>query len=269
MPQSQTKSNIVVSALKSFTDNYIWVISSLDSNKVSFVDPGDAKVCINYLEKENKCLSSILITHHHPDHTGGIKELVEYSESKRLNIKLIGPDNKKIEGITTIVSEGCCVNIMDDSLTLNVIDLPGHTLDHIAYHVDDILFCGDTLFSGGCGRLFEGTPEQMHNSLTKLANLPARTRVYCAHEYTLANLEFALTVDPTNLELVHYYNQVVSLRADDKMTLPSSIQREKQINPFLRCGEDNIKESAGEFSGVEMTNDVSVFAAIRKWKDNF
>lgn len=269
MPQSQTKSTIVITPLKSFTDNYIWVISSSDSNKVSFVDPGDANTCIDYLEKENKDLNSILITHHHHDHTGGIKSLVEYSRKKQIDINVIGPDNKKIEGITETVSEGNTVRIMDNDLTLTVIDLPGHTLDHIAYYVDDILFCGDTLFSGGCGRLFEGTPSQMHHSLQKLANLPERTRVYCTHEYTLANLEFALTVDPSNLELVHYFNQVVSLRANDKVTLPSSIQREKQINPFLRCNKTSIQESASEYSGKEITEEVAVFGAIRTWKDNF
>jgi len=269
MSQSQTSNKIIVSPIKAFSDNYIWAITSTSSQHVALVDPGDAQVCINFIEKNNLILSTILITHHHPDHTGGIKELVNYVKNKQQPLAIYAPKNEEIIHATHKLIEDDLVNLPDIGITFNIIDLPGHTLGHIAYYGNDMLFCGDTLFSGGCGRIFEGTPAQMFCSLSKLKNLPERTRLYCTHEYTLANLEFALTVDPTNPELIEYYNQVKQLRVENKITLPSSILREKQINPFLRSHDVNIKQSAIEQSNVTLIDDLAVFTQIRRWKDNF
>lgn len=283
MGQSQTTNTIFVSAIRAFTDNYIWAITSSASNHLTLVDPGDAKVCIEYIKQNNKILSSILITHHHNDHTGGIDELIAYNNTNNLPLTIYAPKNNSIHGVTYFIGEDDLIELAEHQITFSVLALPGHTLDHIAYLSDDILFCGDTLFSGGCGRIFEGTPMQMHQSLTKLKHLPERTRVYCTHEYTLSNLEFALTVEPSNLELIHYYNQVVALREHDHISLPSSILREKLINPFLRCDNPEIKESVREYyqteQSTELNNEISIknipqdelttFTNLRLWKNSF
>jgi len=269
MTQCQTTIELSIKPIHAFKDNYIWTISQAHSPHVVFVDPGDAKVCIQYLEKHNKILSSILITHHHADHIGGINELVSYCEKNNTTINIYAPYKEDIPHATHRLYENDLVELSEFNISFSVIELPGHTLGHIAYYHEDILFCGDTLFSGGCGRLFEGTPKQMLHSLNKLKCLPSRTRVYCTHEYTLANLEFALTVDPTNLELIEYYNQVKTLRESNKISLPSSILREKLINPFLRCSDPNISKSAHEHSGELIDNELAAFTQIRKWKDNY
>jgi len=269
MSQSQTSNKIIVTPIKAFTDNYIWAITSGTSQHVALVDPGDAQVCINHIEKNNLILSTILITHHHPDHTGGINELVNYVKNKQQPLAIYAPKNEDIIHATNKLIEDDEVILPDIGIAFNIIDLPGHTLGHIAYYGNDMLFCGDTLFSGGCGRIFEGTPQQMFFSLNKLKDLPERTRLYCTHEYTLANLEFALTVDPTNLELIEYYNRVKQLRVENKISLPSSILKEKQINPFLRCHDLNIQQSAFEHSSEALADDLAVFTQIRRWKDKF
>ncbi len=269
MSQSQTVNHIDITPIKAFSDNYIWAISTNQGSDLALVDPGDAKVCINYLEQHNKILSSILITHHHSDHTGGVRALIQYCQAKQWPLEVITPANNAIPGATRQVTAGDTVYLSNINLTLTVIELPGHTLDHLGYYNDQLLFCGDTLFSGGCGRLFEGTAAQMHASLAKLKQLPEHTAVYCTHEYTLANLEFALTVEPQNPELQNYYNHVAALRQQNKASLPTSIAREKQINPFLRTEFATIKTSAQKHSGQTCTDEVTVFAAIRQWKDNF
>lgn len=273
MPQNQTTAKCSINAIPAFSDNYIWALtnSSQQTEKkfVVLVDPGDADVCIEYIEQHHLTLSAILITHHHADHVGGIKKLVQYNEEMKNTVSVFAPKHENIPCATDKLSQGDEIKIPDLSLSFQVLDLPGHTLGHIAYYGHDVVFCGDTLFSGGCGRLFEGTPQQMLSSLNKLSSLPERTLVYCTHEYTLANLTFALTVDPTNMELIQYYNQVKHLRNNDNISLPSSILREKQINPFLRCFDDTIKNSVNEFSNTNYTNEVDSFAALRKWKDNF
>ena len=269
MSQRQIATKNVITAIKAFTDNYIWAISSTTSNHLALVDPGDAEVCIDYIEKHQHVLSAILITHHHADHIGGLEKLYQYCLNKGWPIEIYAPKNENIPFASKKLEQDDIVELTEFNLSFNIIDLPGHTLGHIAYYADDILFCGDTLFSGGCGRIFEGTPQQMHTSLTKLKNLPERTRVYCTHEYTLANLTFALTVDTSNSELVHYYKQVKQLRAIEKITLPSSILREKQINPFLRCLDKNIQESVSQFSQQSISSELATFTALRSWKDNF
>ncbi|WP_259365450.1 hydroxyacylglutathione hydrolase [Colwellia sp. BRX10-3] len=269
MLQSQSTTNMKVSMIKAFSDNYIWAISSNLGQKMALVDPGDANVCIEFIEQEQMQLSSILITHHHADHIGGINKLVEYCKNKQWPLTIYGPESENIPHCDVALNDSHTVKLSDLDLEFSIIDLPGHTSGHIAYLAQDNLFCGDTLFSGGCGRLFEGTPSQMLSSLEKLSALPECTRVYCAHEYTQANLNFALTVEPCNTELVHYYNQVLQKREQGIATIPTSIMLEKKINPFIRCHEASLMTSAGEYSEDTVNDKLKAFTIIRAWKDNF
>ncbi|MEW6984453.1 hydroxyacylglutathione hydrolase [Colwelliaceae bacterium 6471] len=265
-----TQSQIKVVAIKAFSDNYIWALHSATTSNISLVDPGDAEVCIRYIEDNSLILSNILITHHHADHTGGIKALKDYCQHRQWPLNIYGPAHENIPCCQHQLVDNDVISI-DNEYCFKVIELPGHTLGHIAYFSNEagVLFCGDTLFSGGCGRIFEGTAQQMHHSLCKLSDLPEKTRVYCAHEYTLANLNFALTVDPNNPELIQYYNQVTQLREHDKSTIPTSILVEKSINPFLRCHTKDLQHSAQEFAKAETLTPLETFTIIRRWKDNF
>ncbi len=269
MSQSQTLKNINIFAIKAFTDNYIWAINHTENRHLALVDPGDAKVCIDYIENNQLILSSILITHHHHDHTGGIEALVDYAKTRHWPIEVYAPAQEDIAHTSVPLKHGDNVALSQLALSFSIIALPGHTLGHIAYYTKPLLFCGDTLFSGGCGRLFEGTPAQMLSSLNQLKQLPDDTRVYCTHEYTLANLEFALAVEPFNQQLIDYYNEIKLLREKNAISLPSSIRKEKLINPFLRCDKPDIRQSASEFSDEQITEELGVFTAIRRWKDNF
>lgn len=254
--------------IPAFTDNYIWAISEENSDKLAVVDPGDAAPVIAYLNAHKLTLSDILITHHHPDHTGGINEL-----SNHYSPRVIGPKPSGIKGITEYVAEGEQTELFNHSFS--VIEVPGHTLDHIAFSYVDkeqgnsILFCGDTLFAAGCGRLFEGTPAMMHKSLGKLASLDPDTRVYCTHEYTLANLKFALAADPDNDALKKRNQAETSKRNARLPTLPSSIKLELATNPFLRCSEPDLINSASTRLGRTPDSQVEVFSALRSWKDSF
>ena len=269
MQQTQSTTIMKVSMIKAFSDNYIWAISSNVSEKMALVDPGDADVCIDFIEQQQLQLSSILITHHHADHVGGINKLVQYCKSKQWPLTIYGPESENIPHCDVALNESHTVKLADLDLEFDIFDLPGHTSGHIAYLSQDNLFCGDTLFSGGCGRLFEGTPSQMQSSLEKLRALPERTHIYCAHEYTQANLNFALTVEPSNSELVFYYNQVLQLREQGIATIPTSIMLEKKINPFLRCDLPSLQKSASEFSNNEVNDKLQAFTIIRALKDNF
>lgn len=269
MPQSQMANTNIITPIKAFTDNYIWAITSKNSNNLALVDPGDARVCIDFIEKNSLILTSLLITHHHADHIGGIKELYHYCQQHQWPLEIYTPSNESIPHASVKLVEGDTVTLDGLETTFNIIDIPGHTLGHIAYYQDNVLFCGDTLFSAGCGRIFEGTAQQMFDSLNKLKKLPERTHVYCTHEYTLANLDFALTVEPENEELINYYNHVKQLRARDKISLPSSILREKKINPFLRCDEQPIQYSVQEYSNQIPQSELETFSLLRQWKDNF
>jgi len=262
---------IKVTPIKAFIDNYIWAITN--EHVAILVDPGDANVCIEFLEKNKLTLGAILITHHHSDHTGGITELVDYCQQKQWLMTVYGPANENIPHCDVKLKENDTVVLDEFNINFKIIDLPGHTAGHIAYfaneHLSPLLFCGDTLFSGGCGRLFEGSPEQMLNSLTKLANLPDNTRVYCTHEYTQANLAFALTVEPSNQALVIYSNSVNELRSEDHATIPTTIKLEKQINPFLRSHKQSVQASAQQFSTGTNATPLDTFTTIRRWKDKF
>lgn len=262
------KSQLTVNAIDAFNDNYIWVIGNSNNKNVALVDPGDAAVCLNYLKEHNLILTDILITHHHKDHTGGIKILIEHAPQHE-KINIYGPKNENIDGITQQLAEQDNIQLTSLDCFFEVIDVPGHTAGHIAYYHPDMLFCGDTLFSGGCGRLFEGTARQMHNSLTKLANLPAETPVYCTHEYTLANLTFALTIEPNNQALQQYYHQVKQLRENNARSIPTSIAQELVINPFLRCQQPDVIACAARINSAANTDPIETFAVIRQLKDQF
>lgn len=264
----------VVTAINAFNDNYIWAISSQATNNIALVDPGDAEVCLAHIKKHQAVLSAILITHHHKDHVGGIAQLLEYARSMAWPVTVYGPANENIAQIDVRLKEKDLVNLTDLNCQFTVLDLPGHTKGHIAYHNEAILFCGDTLFSGGCGRVFEGTAKEMHTSLTKLASLPKDTLIYCAHEYTQANVTFALTVEPDNVELQRYAQQVHIKRQQNQATIPSTIGLEREINPFLRSHVNSIKLAANKYSELNASqltdeDDSNTFSLIRSWKDNF
>lgn len=250
--------------LPAFDDNYIWILH--DGRQALVVDPGDAQPVLEALQRFGVQLQAILVTHHHPDHTGGVDAL-----RAATGAEVFGPAREPMPEPLTRLTSGEQLDCL--GLTFKVIDVPGHTAGHIAYFcasMDDapLLFCGDTLFSGGCGRLFEGTPAQMLASLDTLAALPEATRVCCAHEYTLSNLKFALAVDPTNQPLVHYTAIAQALRARQQPTLPSTIGLERQINPFLRTRQATLIEAAQGFD-ASANDEVSIFAALRQWKNRF
>ena len=251
--------------LPAFQDNYLWVLH--DGHRAVVVDPGDAQPVLDFLQRDGLQLEAILVTHHHPDHIGGVDALRDATGAK-----VYGPARETIPQPLQRLTEGDTVTVL--GLTFNVIDVPGHTSGHIAYYCSNVdghplLFCGDTLFSGGCGRLFEGTPAQMLSSLDKLAALPGDTRVCCTHEYTLSNLKFARAVEPGNAELIHYSQRCQELRERDLPTLPSTIAQEKLINPFLRTRLPGVVQAARAFDAATPEDEVAVFAAIRQWKNEF
>jgi len=246
--------------VKAFKDNYIWTLR--DGKCAAVVDPGDARPVIEYLTREKLDLVAILATHHHADHVGGIPALLE-----RGRVPVYGPRGEPIETLTRAVGEGDTVTIPELGVSFAVLDIPGHTRAHIAYYGAECLFCGDTLFACGCGRVFEGTPEQMYASLEKLRALPDSTKVYCGHEYTLANIGFARGVEPGNRALDAREARDRGLREAGKPTLPTTLGEEKATNPFLRCLEPAVVESANKYLGARAADPVRVFAAIRDWKN--
>ena len=248
--------------IRAFQDNYIWCLRRGSTAVV--VDPGDADPVLEYLSDEGLQLAAILTTHHHGDHVGGNTALLA-----KYNVPVYGPAHEKIPGITRALREGDTIEVPGVGLHLRVFDIPGHTAGHIAYYGDGVLFCGDTLFSCGCGRLFEGSAAQMHSSLSKLAALPGNTLVYCGHEYTLANLRFARAADPGNPAIDEREASARAALADGRPSLPSTIESELAANPFLRGGDPGVATSASRFAGRAMTNPVEVFATLRKWKDGF
>lgn len=263
-----------VSTIPAFSDNYIWAIHAeeLHQRKCALVDPGDARVCIDFIEQNKLQLATILITHHHRDHTGGVQLLLNYANDKGWSVTVYGPDGENIANIDHYVKQGDVVELSYLDQSFSIIEVPGHTRGHIAYYNEadkGTLFCGDTLFSGGCGRLFEGTAEQMLHSLNKLKQLPETTLVYCAHEYTQANLNFARTIEPENSQLIEYELKVQNLRNSDIATVPTSIATESQINPFLRSHVDEVKNQVQSITGKTYSTAVEVFAATRLLKDNF
>lgn len=259
------QNTITIDLIPAFQDNYIWCLRR--GNKAILVDPGDAVPAIEALSRANLELIAVFITHHHPDHVGGLAKLM----AKWPNLPVYGPQNSVPE-INRRLFDGDQVHIFD--IAFSVHEVPGHTLDHVAYfaqpdNCDPILFCGDTLFAGGCGRLFEGSPEQMLNSLTKLSELPGATRVYCAHEYTLSNLVFASAVEPENLALKARFEETEKKRKKSIATVPSTIELERQTNPFLRVKSQEIQRNVASWAQLQRWTDVQIFAGLRSWKDNF
>lgn len=251
--------------VRAFEDNYIWLIRGVSQSHVALVDPGDAGPVLHELAVRALTPVAILLTHHHGDHTGGVADLLR----RFPGIAVYGPALEGIAGITQPLDDGDTVRLPDLGVEFSVMHLPGHTRGHIAYYGHGWLFCGDTLFSAGCGRLFEGTAEQMHHSLSRLAALPGETLVYCAHEYTLANLRFARVVEPENTAIADYFREVESLRAQKMPSVPSTLARECQVNPFLRSRAQAVRAAAERQAGRPLPDEVSVFAAIRMWKDGF
>lgn len=251
--------------VEAFSDNYIWLIHGLrERRNVAVVDPGDAEPVVDALEQQRLTLRTILVTHHHWDHVGGCVEL-----RRQYRVPVVGPSAETIPERSRSVAGGDRVTLPELNLEFEVLDVPGHTRGHIAYFGHKALFCGDTLFSAGCGRLFEGTAAQMQHSLATLRDLPGDTRVFCGHEYTLNNLRFALTVEPDNGAAREYLETAKQLRSGNKPTLPSTLSLEIAVNPFLRWDAPTVQKSAELKAGCPLDNPVEVFATIRKWKDGF
>ncbi|MGE5639695.1 MAG: hydroxyacylglutathione hydrolase [Clostridia bacterium] len=255
--------------MKAFKDNYIWTLR--DARHAAVVDPGEAAPVLEFLRAEKLALCAVLATHHHADHVGGVAEILRHYD-----VPVYGPRDEPIATLTRPVSEGDRVEIPELDVSFSVLDIPGHTRAHIAYYGAGSLFCGDTLFACGCGRVFEGTPEQMYASLEKLLALPDDTKVYCGHEYTLANIGFARAVEPKNELLEKRESKIRQLRDAGRPTLPSTLGEEKATNPFLRCREPAVVESANKYlgarepsGGARAAAPAQVFAAIREWKNRF
>ena len=254
--------------IPAFVDNYLWLL--VRGDRAVVVDPGDAAPVETALAERGLRLDAILVTHHHPDHVGGLAKLLAGH-----SVPVYGPRQEEatIGHLDHLLDDGDEIEIL--GRRLQVIAVPGHTLGHIAYYAPasdlegPFLLCGDTLFSGGCGRLFEGTPTQMHTSLARLAALPGATQVYCTHEYTTSNLLFARAVEPDNEDLAEYWERVQTLRAEQRPTLPSSLTLELRINPFLRTTQPAVRKAAEAHAGTALEDDVAVFAQLRSWKDHF
>ena len=258
---------IQIEALPAFNDNYIWLLQDPASRRCAVIDPGDAAPVLAWLEAHPDWrLEDILITHHHNDHVGGVEAL-----KARTGARVSGPASERIPARDVDLEDNAVVRVLDTDF--QVFAVPGHTLGHIAYFSDQpetpLLFSGATLFAAGCGRLFEGTPEQMHRSLQRLAALPGATEVYCAHEYTLSNMRFACAVEPNNPQVLARFEEVSRLRAENRITLPSTIELERLTNPFLRVDETSVKEKADERTGALNPTPSAVFAGLRAWKDRF
>ena len=256
---------IKIDALPAFSDNYIWLLQDPERRHCAVVDPGDAAPVEAWLAANPDWqLSDILITHHHFDHVGGIERL-----KAATGARVLGPANEKIPGRDLALHDGDQVDVLGQRFSVYAV--PGHTLGHIAYIQAEQhwLFCGDTLFAGGCGRLFEGSPEQMHQSLSRLAALPEQTQVFCTHEYTLSNLRFAAAVEPDNQQIKQRLEQVGQWREAGQISLPSSIALERATNPFLRSSEPAVSAMIAERDGPASRSPTQVFAALRAWKDHF
>ncbi len=251
-----------ITAISAFNDNYIWALHNNDYAYV--VDPGQARPVHRFLEDNNLKLAGLLITHHHMDHVGGLVEL-----QNKYKVPAWGPDDARISGDITVVNEGNIINLSALNTNLKVLFIPGHTLTHIGFYNDQWLFPGDTLFSLGCGRMFEGHPEMFVNTLNKIKSLPDKLKVYCGHEYTQANRDFAQVIEPNSSKLKVFSQQLDKIRSAKKTSLPSTIALEKKLNPFLRTDEAAIQQSVQAHCQTEINDTVSCFAALRKWKDEF
>ena len=251
-----------IKPIKALSDNYIWLVTTNEGSIV--IDPGESKQIIDLVKSNEIDLEGILITHHHYDHTNGIEEILKYKK-----VEVFGPNNN-VNSITKRVKQNDVFNLI--GLKFEVIETPGHTLDHIAFYCCEdgksILFCGDTLFSGGCGRVFEGTYSQMYESLKKLSKLPEDTQIFCGHEYTSSNLQFACAVEPNNQFIKKYNEEIIEKTKNGEPSLPSSLKIEYMINPFIRCNKENLIDNINKKFG-EVNSEIEIFSTLRKWKDDF
>jgi hydroxyacylglutathione hydrolase len=253
-----------ITPIPAFADNYIWMLQRTGSRSAVLVDPGETRRIMRLVDEQGIRPVALLITHHHSDHVGGIKQLLE----KFPEMTVYGPASENIAGVTHKLRQNDRISIPEIDATFEVLEVPGHTRGHIAYYGEGVLFCGDTLFACGCGRLFEGTPEQMTDSLKKIAALPAQTRIYCAHEYTLDNIGFARWVEPDNVDLLQRDDHDMASQEQGIPTVPSTLDLELKTNPFLRFNQPVVKAAAEKFAGKPLRTDAEVFAAVRYWKDS-
>ncbi|MCE0800404.1 hydroxyacylglutathione hydrolase [Buttiauxella sp. S04-F03] len=249
-----------LNSISAFQDNYIWVLND-EQSRCIIVDPGEAHPVLKAIEDNHWQPEAILLTHHHNDHVGGVKELLK----KYPGLVVYGPEETEDKGTNRVVKDGDLVNILKYEFT--VIATPGHTLGHICFYSAPYLFCGDTMFSGGCGRLFEGTAGNMYDSFQKLNKLPADTLICCAHEYTLSNMKFSLSILPDDEKLNRYCRKVNELRAKNQSTLPSSLVNEREINLFLRTDDIDLKRKINKETNLQQPQ--QIFAWLRTKKDTF
>ncbi len=251
--------------IPAFKDNYIWLVINSQLGQAIAIDPGDASPVLSFLEKHHLTLVGILVTHKHADHTAGISKLLDVYPG----IDIYAHPIENISLTTHPVQQDEVITIEGWPITFKVIHIPGHTLGHVAFYASPALFSGDTLFGAGCGRIFEGTAEEMFRSLNKLMALPDETLIYCGHEYTLANLNFALHVEPDNEDIRERIKLVEKLRLNNKPSLPSTMISEKQTNPFLRCSQKSVIEMVQIYVNRKLTNTIDVLRELREWKNKF
>jgi hydroxyacylglutathione hydrolase len=247
-----------------FNDNYIWLLTNPPSDVAVVVDPGEASLVVQILEKRGLELAAVLLTHHHGDHVGGVSQILAKHQAP-----VFGPARERISTVDHPVEGGDLVPLPDFGFDLEVLSVPGHTAGHVAYRGPDFALVGDTLFAGGCGRIFEGTPEQMLASLKRLADLPGDSSIYCAHEYTLANFRFAREVEPSNEALGLRLENAIRLREEGRPTVPSTITEELETNPFLRCHLPQVMSSAKRYIGHDVRTELDAFTVVRGWKDGW
>jgi hydroxyacylglutathione hydrolase len=252
-----------ITPIPAFSDNYIWLLRPRAGTAAAVVDPGNETPVLAALEESGLELTAILVTHHHYDHIGGVEDLV----AAYPDVRVFAPKDPRIRAVTDPVGEGEVIRVPGTDAAFRVLEVPGHTSSHIAYLGERALFCGDTLFAAGCGRVFDGTFVQLAASLGRIATLPADTLVYCAHEYTLDNLGFAGWVEPDSPALAHRIARVQGLRQAGRPSVPSRLSEELANNPFLRCGVPEVRAAAEGYAGRPLTSDTEVFTALRRWKD--
>ncbi len=254
---------LTITPIPAFDDNYVWLFRNPGGQVAAVVDPGDGEPVLEYLKVHGLELGAVLVTHHHGDHTGGVRDLLRVFPG----IPVFGPARESIPVVTRALREGDRVRVPGVDAEFTVMDVPGHTAGHIAFYGEDALFCGDTLFTAGCGRVFDGTAVDLFRSLSRIAALPAKTRIYCAHEYTLDNLGFAKWVEPDNAALLEREKHDRASRASDRPTVPSLLALELETNPFLRADVPQVIEAAQNHAGRPLQGGAEVFAAVRSWKD--